>query len=138
MAKPTSIPDLRLREFLRPRPAACVRIPDGISFSDYDPSTAARSQPLCRMLSEQFRSGLSNPELVGSGDGLFDDDTSEFDYTAQYGFDRFDRIYAGIDSTSLGVMADASTLAPVEPAPATPAAPAQPLESQPVQSGNAL
>ena len=131
-SKKPSIPDLRTREFMRPRRRPAVSIPDGVSFADFDPATAPRSPILCELISDQLRTGVSNPELVGSGDGLFDGDSADIDITSQYGYDRFDRIHAGVDSTALGVMADASSIAPAasESAPASAPAPApQPSES---------
>ena len=112
---------------MRPRRRPAVDIPDGVSFADFDPSTAPRASILCELISDQLRTGVSNPELVGSGDGLFDGDTADMDVTAQYGYDRFDRIHAGVDSTALGVMADASSVAPLTPEPAPAPAP-QPTE----------
>lgn len=84
---------------------------DACDFSDADlTAPTIYGEPLSVTLSRQQVSGTSDSDMLASApDTSFDTDgTSVFDFTANYGFDSFDRVQAAIDNGVSAAMAKAS------------------------------
>lgn len=93
----------------------CLRRID-YAFNSYDFSESDMTasdiygEPLSATLSRQQLAGISDADmLVSAPDTSFDTDgTAIYDFTANYGYDSFDRVQAAIDNNVSAAMAKAS------------------------------
>lgn len=94
-------------------------VPVGFTPSNLSSSDVTYGRPLHVSLSDSLRTGVSDASLATSSFDSFDD-SSDIDYSAQYGRDRLERLEMAIASGSRRAISQAA--APSAPLTVTPAA----------------
>lgn len=103
-------------------------VPVGFTPPNLSPSEVVYGRPLHASLAETLRTGVSDATLASSTFDSFDD-SSDIDYSAQYGKDRLERLELAIASGSRRAVAQAA--APSAPLTVPAASPAPSPVSSP-------